>query len=115
MFVLVGRLAAGLAGIVIAGLSLFVATWVLIAAGFTAHWPGTSDDWGGPATWGELAHEAFWTLTFASTDALVFAGAIALLGYATERRWPPWRTLRRVPLLAVFGTAGLMLLAIVSS
>jgi len=114
VFVLVGRASAALAGIAIAGLSLFLAVWVLIAASLAAQWPGRACC-GRPDSWGELGDRTFFALTFASTDALIFAAGVALLGYATERRWPSWRTLRWVPIGAVVGTVALMLTALLSS
>jgi hypothetical protein len=115
VFVFVGRVSAGLAGIAIGGLALFSAVWVLIAAGYAAQWPSRHACSECPKSWGEFADRAVFALTFASADALVFVGAVALLGYATERKWPRWRTLRWVPVGATLGTAGLMALAIVSS
>jgi hypothetical protein len=116
VFVFVGRVAAALAGFAIAGLALFSAVWVLVAAGYAAQWPAShSSCHECPGSWGELADRAVFALTFASTDAVVFAAGVALIGYGTERRWPRWRTLRRITLGSVLGTAGLMTLALVSS
>jgi hypothetical protein len=114
VFVFVGRATAALAGIAITGLSLFGAVWFLIAASLAAQWPGKACC-GRPESWGDLGHQTFVVLTMASTDAIVFAAGVALLGYATERRWPRWRTLRWFPLGTVAGTAALMALAVVSS
>jgi hypothetical protein len=116
VFVFVGRVAAALAGFAIAGLALFSAVWVLIAAGYAAQWPASPNAcYECPRSWGELGDRAVFALTFASTDALVFAVGVALMSYGTERRWPRWRTLRRIALGSVFGTAGLMTVALVSS
>jgi hypothetical protein len=114
VIVFAGRVSAALAGIAIAGLSLFGAVWVLITASLAAQWPGRRCC-GRPETWGELADRTFATLTFASTDALIFAVGVALLSYASERRWPRWRTLRWIPVVAVVGTALLMAVAVASS
>jgi len=94
VIVFVGRVSAMLAGIAIVGFSFFGAIWVLFAASFIVQRPGLGD--------------AFIVLTMASTDALIFAAGVALLGYASERRWPRWRSLRWLPVLAVAGLATLM-------
>ncbi len=83
-----------LAGIAIVGLSFFGAVWVLFAASFVVQRPVLDD--------------LFIVLTLASTDALIFAGGVALLGYASERRWPRWRSLRWLPILAAGGLALMM-------
>ena len=94
MIVFVGRVSAVLAGIAIVGLSFLGAVWVLFAASFVLQRPVLDD--------------LFIVLTLASTDALVFAVGVALLGYGAERRWPRWRSLRWLPVLAVAGLSVLM-------
>jgi hypothetical protein len=94
VIVFVGRVSAMLAGIAIVGLSFFGAVWVLFAASFVVERPVLDD--------------ILLVLTMASTDALIFAGGVALLGYASERRWPRWSSLRWLPILAAAGLAALM-------
>jgi len=94
VIVLAGRVMAMLAGIAIVGLSFFGAVFVLFVATFSLERPRLD--------------ETFFVLTMASTDALIFAGGIALLSYASERRWPRWSSLRWLPILAAAGLAALM-------
>lgn len=101
VIVFAGRVWAALVGTAVVGLSFLGAVWVLFAAAMVAQRPRFDD--------------VSIVLTLASTDALIFAAGIALLGYAAERRWPRWRSLRWLPVLAVAGLSALMAATFVTS
>ena len=112
-----GRLVAAIAGLAALPLALFGALWAWLGAAIAAQRPDPliidgDPCCGHPDTWGEVGDWSFWALTMVSTDALLFAGACACLGYAGNGCWPRWRRLRWIPVGAVAVTAAVLALAL---